>query len=175
LTDVVRFWTAPGSAPSTATFIGDHAAPWLPHTGSGEIINPGQPVAYTLTDHAPRTDPQLSITVAPVATGMVGVRADALVVPPGARCIRAAVREGHTVVVPEVIGRTQAQAIATLQALGLSVLIESRTGSSVRYGRVLAQAPAPGAWMVEGSEVTLTVSSAMCSSILPPGSTCPSG
>jgi hypothetical protein len=89
LTDVVAFWTFRGSATSTVRSLEEAGPKWLPLSSQGELVSPGQPVAYTVTHQSRNEDRFLSIVVAETGADMVGVRADAIVVPHGARCFRA--------------------------------------------------------------------------------------
>jgi serine/threonine-protein kinase len=59
--------------------------------------------------------------------------------------------------VPNVVGRTQAQAVQTLQAAGFQVFVaQQATNNPAENGRVLAQNPERGQ-VPRGSGVTLTV------------------
>jgi len=154
LTDVVHFWTLPGTAATTAQEIADHVPTWLPSSGQGEAVGPGQ-VVYGINEGSPGMKRQLSITVARIATGLVGVRADAIVVPSNARCVRAATPVNGTVVIPDVVGLQGANATMLMGRMDLTVHAES---SATRQGLVLAQKPVAGTRLSEGSQVTLIVS-----------------
>jgi len=64
-----------------------------------------------------------------------------------------------SVEVPNVVGRTGAQATAKLQGLGLHTTTQSATSATVKQGSVISTSPAAGAQASVGSAVTLTVSS----------------
>jgi beta-lactam-binding protein with PASTA domain/tRNA A-37 threonylcarbamoyl transferase component Bud32 len=75
----------------------------------------------------------------------------------GAR-VRLLVSSGpRQVVVPRVVGLTRSSAEGTLEARGFGVAVE-RTRSSADEGDVIAQRPAEGTTVAEGSTVTITVS-----------------
>ena len=71
------------------------------------------------------------------------------------------IRTGPQFAVPSVVGRPQAQAEATLRALGLQVAVaaETRPSADVPAGDVAAQSPSSGALQREGSTITLYLSS----------------
>lgn len=63
------------------------------------------------------------------------------------------------VVVPDVVGQTQAEATAVLKLAGFVVAVVTATSDSVASGSVISQEPAAGAYGSPGSTVTITVSS----------------
>jgi hypothetical protein len=69
------------------------------------------------------------------------------------------------VTMPNVIGQTQAQAEATLAAVGLNGAIQVVSSSTAPSGTVLTQSPASGSLVLRRGTVDLTVSSGP----LPPG------
>jgi beta-lactam-binding protein with PASTA domain len=60
---------------------------------------------------------------------------------------------------PNVIGQTQARAVATLQSIGVGVVIDRKAASSGHHaaGTVWAQYPPAGATVARGMKVTLDV------------------
>lgn len=73
------------------------------------------------------------------------------------RVIHAAAPEALGVVVPALLGRTEAQALETLQVLGLSAAVEYVEDAARPRGTVLSQHPASGTEMLVGGTVTLRV------------------
>ena len=71
------------------------------------------------------------------------------------------IRSGPQFAVPNVVGRTQAQAEASLQSLGLRTAVspEQRPSASVPPGDVAAQSPSSGSLQRGGATVTLYLSS----------------
>jgi serine/threonine-protein kinase len=104
---------------------------------------------------------------------------------PGATTVTVFVSLGATtttlgkVVVPNVVGQTESNARATLEAKGFAVQSVSATGGTA--GRVKAQSPSGGTTATQGSTVVITVStgttsstsgtSSTTSTTTPPGST----
>lgn len=62
------------------------------------------------------------------------------------------------VTVPDVVGQTQAEATAALQAAGFVVAVVTAASSTVPIGAVISQAPTGGAEGTAGATVTITVS-----------------
>lgn len=60
--------------------------------------------------------------------------------------------------VPDVTGKTQAEAVAILQNLGFKTRIQKNTSSKLAPDRVIDTDPAKGSTVTAGSEVTLNVS-----------------
>lgn len=61
------------------------------------------------------------------------------------------------IVVPNVVGQTQAQAMSTLSNLGFQVSVVTQVTTSQPVGTVLAQAPTANAKAQKGSQITITV------------------
>jgi beta-lactam-binding protein with PASTA domain len=59
---------------------------------------------------------------------------------------------------PDVIGRTESEATASIRNLGLTVRIETRNHEEVPKGSVIRQTPVPGEVVIGGAEVILEVS-----------------
>ena len=64
-----------------------------------------------------------------------------------------------TATVPDVVGKTQAEAIAAIQAASLTVTVTFETSTTVPAGRVISQNPVGGVKVAPGSEVAIVVSS----------------
>jgi beta-lactam-binding protein with PASTA domain len=62
------------------------------------------------------------------------------------------------VAVPDVRGRTEAEATQALQAAGLAVAVQRADSDTVPAGSVISQTPEPGTRVDKGSEVTIVVS-----------------
>lgn len=62
------------------------------------------------------------------------------------------------VVVPDVVGQTQASGTTELEGVLFVVAVATAYSSSVAVGNIISQSPAAGASAVEGSTVTITVS-----------------
>jgi serine/threonine-protein kinase len=60
--------------------------------------------------------------------------------------------------VPTVIGRSQSDAIATLQAAGFVVVVYQVSNTTVAAGTVSAQSPTGGVLAEPGTTVTIVVS-----------------
>ncbi len=98
LTDEVRYWLIPGGPAAAAAFLKAHAPSWLPNDGTGWLGTTGGAISYEVMD-APRgkgfgAPAGLDLTVAALAGGMTGIRADAEVVPAGAACTSAGAAAG---------------------------------------------------------------------------------
>ena len=63
------------------------------------------------------------------------------------------------VLVPNVVGQTQAAAIAAIQAVGLTVTVTTQASFTVPAGTVISQNPVGGVSVAIGSPVTIVVSS----------------
>ena len=61
--------------------------------------------------------------------------------------------------VPDVVGQGQQQAIATLQAAGFTIVVDTIPSSTVQAGVVSDQTPSGGVLATKGSTVTIVVSS----------------
>jgi serine/threonine-protein kinase len=70
------------------------------------------------------------------------------------------IRPQQPVAVPDVIGLSQAEATAEIEALGLRAATRTETDDSVEPGSVIAQSPRPGAEVSPGSRVSLTIAKA---------------
>lgn len=66
--------------------------------------------------------------------------------------------QAGSVVVPDVVGQTQASAITDIQAEGLSANSVSAYSKSVAAGMVISQSPGAGSTVSPGATVTITVS-----------------
>ena len=64
------------------------------------------------------------------------------------------------VTVPSLVGQDRDAALAALESAGLGASVEQRETTDSKAGTVLAQAPAAGASVPKGSQVTLTVAKA---------------
>ncbi len=73
----------------------------------------------------------------------------------------------QTVQVPDVTGRTEAQARTALTALGLVPAIEQATSDEVPRGSVVQQSPLAAISVPRGSDVTLTVSTGRGTATVP--------
>lgn len=62
------------------------------------------------------------------------------------------------VVVPDVVGQTQADGTLTLEGAGFVVVVVTAASSAVPAGSIISQAPAGGTEAAPGSTVTITVS-----------------
>ena len=81
-------------------------------------------------------------------------------VEPGSRVdITVAIEAAPTQVqVPNVIGKTRAEAEATLEDAGLTVIVVENPSETVEAGRVIVQLPTPGTIVAPGSEIAVAVS-----------------
>jgi len=68
------------------------------------------------------------------------------------------VRGGDPVIVPKVVGQTEAQAIARLRAAGLSPDVRDEVNRTVREGVVFEQSVSPGRELPSGSVIVVLVS-----------------
>jgi membrane-bound lytic murein transglycosylase B len=66
--------------------------------------------------------------------------------------------EPEPVAVPQVVGKTQAEAVAALESAGLAVAIQTAASSEVPEGNVISSDPAAGTSLNPGSTVTIVVS-----------------
>lgn len=73
------------------------------------------------------------------------------------RVVHAAGSGGAGAVVPVLIGRTEAEALDVLQALGLSAAVEYVEDPAHAVGTVLSQLPASGTQMLSGGTVSLRI------------------
>jgi hypothetical protein len=62
------------------------------------------------------------------------------------------------IVIPDVVGETQASGTATLEGEGFVVAVQTAYSSTVPAGEIISQAPTAGTEAAEGSSVTITVS-----------------
>ncbi len=62
------------------------------------------------------------------------------------------------VIVPDVVGETQAAGTATLEGDGFVVAVETAYSSTVAVGLIISQSPTGGSEVASGSTVTITVS-----------------
>ena len=72
-----------------------------------------------------------------------------------------------TVEVPNVEGRTEAQARRQLEQLGFEVRVDRQSSSSVESGSVIGTVPGPGTELGAGEAVTLLVSRGVATEIVP--------
>jgi hypothetical protein len=91
LIDQARYWIVPGDPQDIAAFLRAHAPPGIPNSGTGQLSTAGgQTISYDVIDtergNGGGSPAELDITVAALGAGMVGIRADAEVVPGGATC-----------------------------------------------------------------------------------------
>jgi serine/threonine-protein kinase len=68
-------------------------------------------------------------------------------------------KERTTVQVPNVVGMTEAEARAALQAVGLSASTSSQSSLTVATGRVISQNPSAGITVAKGTTVAIVLSS----------------
>jgi serine/threonine-protein kinase len=61
--------------------------------------------------------------------------------------------------VPNVVGKTQAQATSLLTTSGFTVQVVQQADDTIKAGEVISQSPAAGGQADKGSQVTITVSS----------------
>ena len=73
-----------------------------------------------------------------------------------------------TVAVPDVVGKTQAEAQSALSAVGLSTNVTQQSSITVPSGQVISQNPSAGIKVAIGTTVTITVSSGPLPSVTPP-------
>ncbi len=71
------------------------------------------------------------------------------------------------VTVPDVVGKTEAEAVALLTTAGLTVKIQSECNNRVASGKVIRQVPLANASADLGGEVTIHVSTGKCPVIMP--------
>lgn len=71
------------------------------------------------------------------------------------------------ITVPNVLGKTAAEARSLLQAAGLIAEVESECNNRVQTGSVIRQVPLPNATVDPGSQVTIYTSSGKCPVIIP--------
>ena len=91
LIDQARYWMVPGDPRDIAAFLRAHAPPGIPNKSAGwSGTGGGQTISYDVIDtergNGGGSPAELDITVAALGAGMVGIRADAEVVPGGATC-----------------------------------------------------------------------------------------
>lgn len=72
-----------------------------------------------------------------------------------------------TIAVPDVVGRTQADALAALQQSGLGAVVSELASETVPAGQVIAQAPQAGVVVNAGATVTVVVSTGPAASPAP--------
>ncbi|MBU4213258.1 MAG: Stk1 family PASTA domain-containing Ser/Thr kinase [Actinobacteria bacterium] len=73
------------------------------------------------------------------------------------------------VVLTDVTGKSQADAVAALQALKLAPVVEQKESSTVAVGNVISTNPAAGTLLRQGQSVTVTVASAPSTAVIPQG------
>lgn len=73
------------------------------------------------------------------------------------------------VVLTDVAGKSQADAVAALQALKLAPVVEQKESSTVAAGTVISTNPTAGTIMRQGQSVTVTVASAPSTAVVPQG------
>jgi beta-lactam-binding protein with PASTA domain len=59
---------------------------------------------------------------------------------------------------PDIVGKTQAEAESTIAAIGLVTSVKNAVSETVPVGNVISQTPAAGATVARGSTATLTIS-----------------
>ena len=64
-----------------------------------------------------------------------------------------------SVTVPDVVGKSEADAKSAIQALGLNTVVSAVVSNTVPTGAVIGQNPAPGSSAAPGTDVAITVSS----------------
>lgn len=72
-----------------------------------------------------------------------------------------------TIAVPDVVGKTQADALAALQQTGLGAVVSELASETVPAGQVIAQAPQAGVVVNPGTTVTVVVSTGPAASPAP--------
>ncbi len=65
---------------------------------------------------------------------------------------------GNLVVVPDVVGQSQASGITEIESAGLSVASLTENSAIVASGNIISQNPAAGSSVLSGSVVVITVS-----------------
>ena len=75
--------------------------------------------------------------------------------------------DGNTTPIPDVAGRTSAEAVATLRAAGFTPRTDGRVDATVARGIVISTSPPAGEKAEDGSEVTVTVSQGTGSAAVP--------
>ncbi|MCG2797774.1 MAG: Stk1 family PASTA domain-containing Ser/Thr kinase [Cellulomonas sp.] len=73
------------------------------------------------------------------------------------------------VVLTDVTGKPQADAVAALQAQKLAPVVEQKESSTVAVGTVISTNPAAGTLLRQGQSVTVTVASAPSTAVIPQG------
>jgi beta-lactam-binding protein with PASTA domain len=68
------------------------------------------------------------------------------------------VSQGPPLKMPDIVGKTQAEAESTIAAIGLVTSIKNAVSETVPVGNVISQTPAAGATVARGSTATLTIS-----------------
>ena len=90
-TDDTRFWTVRGSADSVVAYVKTHPTIGTPASQGYGTSGGNAPSAYVVMEYIDAPQPpqeQLDVTIGQLATGQVGVRADAYVAPPSSTCVR---------------------------------------------------------------------------------------
>jgi hypothetical protein len=85
LVDETRYWKVLGSLSGVTREFKAHPEAALPARGGGSLSRTGQ-VSMLITETSNNANEMLAVTLGGVGRGTVGVRADALVVPPGSKC-----------------------------------------------------------------------------------------
>jgi serine/threonine-protein kinase len=75
--------------------------------------------------------------------------------------------DGNTTPIPDVAGRTSAEAVATLRGAGFTPRTDGRVDATVARGIVISTSPPAGEKAEDGSEVTVTVSQGTGSAAVP--------
>ena len=75
--------------------------------------------------------------------------------------------DGNTTPIPDVAGRTSAEAVATLRTAGFTPRTDGRVDATVARGIVISTSPPAGEKAEDGSEVTVTVSQGTGSTAVP--------
>ena len=143
----VKSWTLPALAAAAVVVIGVTTGVVATHdSGASGPTKPTTPLAAGTTSRASAdTSGSPSPTPSPTAS-----------------CT------GQTVTVPNVIGMTQNQAVAVVQAAGLNAGIYNTTSDRVPAGTVVTQSLSAGSQAVPGAEVQLAIAIAPSTSTAAP-------
>jgi hypothetical protein len=102
LVDETRFWLVPGDLHGVYLWMKSHPPSWMAYGHEGSGIDHGQITSYSLAESpsgtgwgslgmsrpgVSRFQDELVFGMAEASSGMIGIRADAVVVPPGASCV----------------------------------------------------------------------------------------
>jgi hypothetical protein len=86
LVDATRYWKVPGSLAHVTDEFKAHPESALPQVGGGTIFHNGAITMMFITETGNNAKQMLDVSLASVGRGIVGVRADGLVIPPGSAC-----------------------------------------------------------------------------------------